>query len=111
MITNKEKKDLLKLVLELGLEAEKIKNGDISVEIKCDHSPLSSADTLLVTVEDDKKCATSWYTPVVISEIVNIELSKTITAETCNENDGFLKVIASNGEGSYDFILVSLPLI
>ena len=68
---------------------------------------LSSADTLLVTVEDDKKCATSWYTPVVISEIVNIELSKTITAETCNENDGFLKVVASNGEGSYDFILVS----
>ena len=47
------------------------------------------------------------YTPVVISEIVNIELSKTITAETCNENDGFLKVVASNGEGSYDFILVS----
>ena len=45
--------------------------------------------------------------PVVISEIVNIELSKTITAETCNENDGFLKVVASNGEGSYDFILVS----
>tara|TARA_Y100001935_G_scaffold83030_1_gene69042 strand:+ start:3101 stop:3880 length:780 start_codon:yes stop_codon:yes gene_type:complete len=47
VITNKEKKDLLKLVLELGLEAEKIKNGDISVEIKCDHSPLSSADTLV----------------------------------------------------------------
>jgi gliding motility-associated-like protein len=71
--------------------------------------PLIPADTLLVSVEDDKQCATTWYTPVVVSEIVSINLDslKIIEKETCNENDGYLQIVPLFGQGDYDFILVN----
>ena len=64
---NKEKKDFLQLVLELGAEAEKIKNGDISVEIKYDQSPLSNADTF-VNKELNKIFLTKTSYKKIISE-------------------------------------------
>ncbi len=66
-------------------------------------------DTLLVSVVDDLGCSANWYTPVVVGEIVLTTWDTIITTkETCRENDGYLEVVVSNGQGDYDFVLTDI---
>ena len=90
MITNKEKKDLLQLVLELGAEAEKIKNGDISVEIKNDQSPLSNADTFV------NKELNSFLTKTSYKKIISEE-NKTVDYDVRKKWDFFWMIDPIDG--------------
>ena len=56
-------------------------------------------DTLLVSVVDDLGCIANWNSPVVVGEVILIDTLYTLTRkETCREDDGYLEVVASNGQ-------------
>lgn len=64
-------------------------------------------DTLLISVVDSLECGADWSVPVVIDEIVNIDIKTGVTTkkESCREDDGYLQVVPVNGQGDYDFEL------
>ena len=62
-------------MLELGAE-EKIKNGDISVEIKYDQSPLSNADTFVNKELNSFLTKTSYKNNIQENKTVDYDVRK-----------------------------------
>lgn len=74
MLDQDQKQELITLVIELGKKAEKIKQGNLKVVSKRDHSPLSEAD-VLINNELIKFTSKTKFTNIISEENKEIEYS------------------------------------